>query len=292
MSNDPILITGASGKTGRAVAKALRAQGQPVRALIRRPEQAVALEKLGASEIVVGDMTHPASLDEAARGTRAIYHICPNMHPEEVAIGQAVIGAARRAGCERLAYHSVLHPQVEVMPHHWRKLRVEEQLFKSGLSYTILQPCAYMQNILTNWGDIVQQGHYRVPYSVDAQFSLVDLQDVAEAAAVVLSEAGHEGAIYELNGPMRLSSRATAEILAQQLEREVEAVTTPLDQWQAQASVNGLPPATSEQLLEMFRYYDRHGFWGSSRVLQWLLGRPPSTFATFVDRTQQLRTPA
>ena len=58
--------------------------------------------------------------------------------------------AARRAGIRHLVYHSVLHPQVEAMPHHWQKMRVEEQLFAAGLPYTILQPAAYMQNVLAH----------------------------------------------------------------------------------------------------------------------------------------------
>ena len=63
----------------------------------------------------------------------------------------AAIRAAQSAGVERFVYHSVLHPQVEIMAHHWQKMRVEEQLFESGLSFTILQPAAYMQNVLAGW---------------------------------------------------------------------------------------------------------------------------------------------
>ncbi len=288
MASTPILVTGASGKTGRAVAKALVAKDQTVRALIRRREQAADLEKLGVEQIVLGDMTHQATLDEAAEGAGAIYHICPNMHPEEIAIGHGAIGAAQRAGCERFVYHSVLHPQVEAMPHHWRKLRVEESLFTSGLCFTILQPCAYMQNILASWDDIVLRNRYPIPYALDAKFSLVDLGDVAEAAAMVLSEAGHEGAIYELSGPEILSSREVAKVLTGQFGRRVEALTLPLGSWQEQARAAGMDEETSTQLVAMFRYYDRHGLWGSSRALRWLLGRPPSTLAAFFDRTHRL----
>ena len=91
------------------------------------------------------------------------------------------------------------------MPHHWSKLPVEEMLFSSALDVTILQPTAYMQNCLSEWDRMVGSGIYRVPYPVETRLSLVDLDDVAEAAAIVLSDADHSGATYELVGTPPLS---------------------------------------------------------------------------------------
>ena len=109
-------------------------------------------------ETVVGDFEVEADLNAALRGVDTIYHICPNMHPDEVGIGHAVISAAGRGGVGRLVFHSVLHPQTRGMSHHWNKLQVEELLFESGLPFTILQPCAYMQNILGYWKALVEEG--------------------------------------------------------------------------------------------------------------------------------------
>ena len=80
-------------------------------------------------------------------------------------MARVVIGAAREADVEHLVFHSVLHPQIEAMPHHWQKMRVEELLLQSGLHYTILQPTIYMQNILASWDAISQNGVYPVPYA-------------------------------------------------------------------------------------------------------------------------------
>lgn len=164
-----ILVTGAGGKTGRAVVEAIAARGCAVRALVHRPEQIQELLDLGATEASAGDMTAPAVLDEACTGVNTVYHICPNMHPGEVALAQALLDAAQRRGVARLIYHSVLHPHVEEMPHHWHKMRVEELIFKTGLAYTILQPAAYMQNVLTGWQAVVEQGVYRVPYAAETR---------------------------------------------------------------------------------------------------------------------------
>src|SRR5690606_34210295 len=102
--------------------------------------------------------------------------------------------------------------QTEEMPHHWNKLRVEAWLFESGLDYTILQPAAYMQNVLGNWRRLIEEGVYAVPYPAETRMSLVDLQDVAEVAATVLTDPGHTGAIYELAGPEALTQTQIATI--------------------------------------------------------------------------------
>jgi len=281
-----ILVTGAAGKTGRAVIRALTAKGEAVRALVHRPEQIPSVETLGAQQVVVGDMRLQATMDQAAQGVQAVYHICPNVSPDEVAIGQVAIGAARSAGVKHFVYHSVLHPQVEAMPHHWQKLRVEEQLFESGLSCTILQPAAYMQNVLAHWDQIMEQGIYPVPYAVETRLGMVDLEDVAEAAAVVLTEPGHAGAVYELASAEVLSQTEVATILSQQLGRPVRAETVSLETWERRARESGLGDYQVETLVKMFRYYECYGFWGNPLVLSWLLGRPPTTFAAFVERSR------
>jgi uncharacterized protein YbjT (DUF2867 family) len=285
-----ILVTGAAGKTGRAVIRALTTKGEAVRALVHRPEQVRLVEGLGAREVVVGDMRLQATLGQAAQGARAVYHICPNVSPDEVAIGQVAIGAARSAGVKHFVYHSVLHPQVEAMPHHWQKLRVEEQLFRSGLPYTILQPAAYMQNVLAHWDQIVEQGVYPVPYAVETRLGMVDLEDVAEAAAAVLTEPGHVGAVYELAGMEVLSQAEVATILSQQLGRRVRAEAVSLETWERRARESGLGDYQVETLVKMFRYYECYGFWGNPRVLSWLLGCPPTTFAAFVERSRCSRS--
>jgi uncharacterized protein YbjT (DUF2867 family) len=284
-----ILVTGAGGKTGRAVIKALVTHSTAVRALVHRPEQAEPVQKQGAQQVVVGDMRDPATLERAARGARAIYHICPNVSPDEVAIGQVVIAAARSAGIEHLVYHSVLHPQTETMPHHWQKLRVEERLLESGLPYTILQPAPYMQNVLAQWSQIAEQGIYSLPYAVETRLGMVDLRDVAGVAALVLTEPGHVGAAYELAGAETLSQTEVATILSQHLERPVRAQVVSLDEWERKARASGMNDYAVETLIKMFRYYERYGFAGNPRVLTWLLGRSPTAFAAFVERTVRER---
>jgi uncharacterized protein YbjT (DUF2867 family) len=279
-----IVVTGAAGKTGRAVIRALASRGAVVRAVVRRPEQAAVVRAAGATEAVAADLRDAATLRVAMRGASTVYHICPNVHPDEVAIVRAVLDAARTAGLARVVYHSVLHPQVEAMPHHWQKLRAEELLFESKLPYTILQPAAYMQNLLAGWELVARHGIYRVPYAAETKLGMVDLDDVAEAAATTLTEPGHDFSVYELAGPEVLDQRAVADALGRQLGRPVRVEVIPLERWTAEVRQAGLGEYQVSALRQMFVYYERYGFRGSSRVLTWLLGRSPTTLAAFLAR--------
>jgi uncharacterized protein YbjT (DUF2867 family) len=280
-----ILVTGAGGKTGKAVIKALVARGVPVRAFVRSPAHEAALMAMGAREAVAGAMDDAQALSRAVKGTDAIYHICPNVNPHEVAFARALIAAANDLGVSRLVYHSVLHPQIEAMPHHWNKLRVEEMLFSVGLDITILQPTAYMQNSLAEWESMKRDGIYRVPYPIETRLSLVDLDDVAEAAALVLPNEGHSGATYELVGTPPLSQIEIAETFGHALNKTIRAEAEGIESWDRRARSAGMDDYQQETLTKMFRAYARDGLKGNPNVLSWLLGRPPTSLAAFAART-------
>jgi NAD(P)H dehydrogenase (quinone) len=280
-----ILVTGAGGKTGNAVIKELVARGAAVRALVRSSVHEAMLMAIGVREVAIGAMDDAAALSQAVRGTDAIYHICPNVSPHEVAFATALVKAATASGRPRLVYHSVLHPQIEAMPHHWSKLRVEEMLFASPLDFTILQPTAYMQNSLAEWDRMVKDDLYRVPYPVETRLSLIDLDDVAEAAATVLTRAGHSGATYELVGTPPLSQIEIAATFGRALKKEIRAMAESVEDWDRRARTAGLDDFARETLTKMFRSYAHDGLKGNANVLTWLLGRPPTSLESFAART-------
>jgi len=282
-----ILVTGSAGKTGRAVIQALAKCGDPVRALVHRADQVASIEALGVDDAIVGDLLDQSVMERAVRGVRAIYHIAPNVSPDELPIGRNVIAAAQSADVERFVFHSVLHPQIEAMPHHWQKMRVEELLFESDLPFTILQPTAYMQNVLAYWNQIIENGRYSIPYLQETRLSLVDLEDVAQAAAIVLTEPGHIGATIELVGTAAMSQVAIASMLADQLGRPVEAEVIPLEAWERVARSSGLGDYQVLTLMKMFCYYESYGFTGNTNALSCLLGRQPTSFAEFIKRIKK-----
>jgi uncharacterized protein YbjT (DUF2867 family) len=170
------------------------------------------------------------------------------------------------------------------MPHHWLKMRVEEEIFQSRLNYTIVQPAPYMQNILANWPEVVEQNSYTIPYSADTRFSMVDLDDVAQAAAIILTTDGHEGAIYELCGPRAISQREIVQIIGIQLRKSIQIKQIGVDDWKMQAISKGLGAYQIATLVKMFQYYDRFGYIGNSNVLRWLLDRPTKDLSSFIER--------
>ena len=292
-----ILITGAAGKTGKAVLRKVADNGGSVLAWVFRNEQIEEVEALGANEVIVGDLRDPTILNRAMRGADSVYHICPNVHPDEMIIGKGIIDTAAEHGVKQFVYHSVLHPQIEAMPHHWKKMRVEEYLFMSGLPFIILQPAVYMQNILANWGKIIESGKYSVPYAVNSRISMVDLEDVALVAADVLIGARpeedlrhHFGATYELVGTPAMTPNDIAAILAEQLKRPVVADKVSMAAWKSGARISGLGDYQINSLAKMFNYYEKYGFWGNPQGLNCLLNRPATSFQAFVIREIQARS--
>lgn len=277
-----ILVTGAGGKTGKAIIKSLSNNQEDIYAFVHRQDQVAEIKLSGGEKIIVGDLRDESAIRSAMGGVRAVYHICPNMSPEEDVIGRLVVGEAKKAGVEHFVYHSVLHPQIEVMNHHWQKMRVEEMLFESGIPFTVLQPAPYMQNLLAGWKSIVEDGVLHVPYSVEAKFSFLDLEDLAEAARIVLTEPGHINAIYELAGTSPTSHAEVAEIFSCVLNRPVRAEKEEIRDWRLRAK--GLNEYARENLVRMFEYYDQWGLAGNPNVLKWLLKREPTSLEFFAGR--------
>jgi NAD(P)H dehydrogenase (quinone) len=279
-----ILLTGAAGKTGRAVLKALVKREAAVRVFVRSRDQASELLQAGATEALLGDFTNIDALHTAVKGVKSIYHICPNMHPAEVEIGRSIIDLAAENGVKLFVYHSVLHPQTEKMPHHWNKLRVEELLFESGLDFTILQPAPYMQNILASREEILKKGLYRAPYPAATALSLIDLQDLGEVAAIVLTGEGYANAVYELAGTEALTQEDLVNALTAETGRTVRYEEVNLADWQKAAAASGSSEYGIGTLTKMFNYYAVYGLKGNSNNLCWLLGRQPHSIEEFIKR--------
>ncbi|SFF02608.1 SDR family oxidoreductase [Blastococcus tunisiensis] len=268
-----IVVTAAGGATGGAVVRALWGRGLRVRALVGSGRPRPELTALSA-DVVAVDLTDPAAVEPLLTGADALYLIWPNFDPGETAGATALLAAARRAGVGRVVYHSVLRPQARSMPHHAAKDRVEEALDAGGLRWRVLQPCAYADNLDGQLAEAADTGVLRSPWGLEQAQSLVDLRDVADAAATLLTEDGLDGGTFEAVGPEPLTAPRIAELAGARLGREVRAVDVVPD---------GPVPPPQEYAAHcarlMFDHYRAHGFTGSPRVLEALLGRPPRTFA-------------
>jgi uncharacterized protein YbjT (DUF2867 family) len=266
-----IVVTAAGGQTGAAVVRTLRSRGRKVRAVVGGSRPHPELTAL-AGDVAVADLRDVAAIEPLLDGADALYLIWPNFDPDETAGVTALLAAARRAGVGRVVYHSVLRPQARSMPHHAAKDRVEEALDTSGLSWRVLQPCAYADNLDRQFVEAATTGLVRSPWGLTRAQSLVDLRDIAEAAFVLLTQDGLDGGTFEAVGPEPLTAPRIADLFAARLGREVIATD---------AAPDG--PVPDEYVARcrrlMFDHYRAHGFTGSPRVLETLLGRPARTFA-------------
>jgi uncharacterized protein YbjT (DUF2867 family) len=267
------MVTAAGGRTGAAVVRALWSRGHRIRAMVSGARECPELTAL-AAEVVAVDLRDAAALETVLAGGEALYAIWPNFDPGEAAGMTALLAAARRAGVGRVVYHSVLRPQARSMPHHAAKDLVEEALDFSGLAWRVLQPCAYADNLDGQLPAVAASGLFRSPWGLTTAQSLVDVRDVADAAVALLTEDGLDGGTFEAVGPEPLTAPRIADLLARRLGRAVTAVDAVPD--------GPVPPAADYAAhcsRLMFDHYRAHGFIGSPRVLEALLGRPARAFA-------------
>jgi uncharacterized protein YbjT (DUF2867 family) len=277
----PILLTGATGNTGRVVAERLRERGQPFAALARSEARRRELEAAGI-EVLGGDFDDLEGLARALQGVERAYLVCtPDEHliPREVAF----IRAAKQAGVRRIvkcsAYWADLLGETANLRAHGA---IEAELIHSGLEYTIIRPHGFMQTFtLFNWPTIEKFGVISLPAG-DGGIPLIDVRDVAEVAARALVEDDHVGKIYDLTGPEALSCEQQAAILSRVLGRSVRYV--PGREWQLVLIMKllGVPPTPAEHVVKIFRMQREHRFERTTSTLA-ELGITATSYERFVD---------
>ena len=274
----PIAILGAGGGTAKPLIAALQRRGAHVRAVVRRPEQAG-----GFADARVADLADRDALARAIEGVGVVHLIPPVFNDREPLFAANLIAAAEEVGVKRVVYHSVLHAPTPAMPHHRRKSEVELMLRESPLAWTILQPAMYMQTGFTFLNRAT--GAYTVPFDPDAPFTPIDVIDLAEAAAAVLTGEGHDYATYELAGTERITPGGMAVAIGEATGEMVQlSEVHPETFAAARAAGRGFDERQCSELLAMYRHYDGHGLLGNGNVLTMLLGREPACFTDVASR--------
>lgn len=289
-----ILVTSAFGNQGKKLIPRLVKDGQTVRALRRTQGGEADLRNLGAQEAMIGDASDPATLDRAMAGVDSVYHIGPSAHPKEREMGFAVIAAASRAGVKHLVFSSVLHAIITDLIQHEIKRDIEERLICSGLNFTILQPSDYMQ--VLRYKAAFDTGEFVLAWDLNRRQSVVDVADIAEVAAKVLTEGEpHYGATYELSAPGCFTAYEIAAIIAKVTGSDI-AVKETSPEARMKDHFRGAPSEGAEHGLRVFqalrRWYSAHDFVGNPNVLAMLLGRRPTTLPEFIQAEYDLFTAA
>ena len=202
------------------------AAGQRVRAFVKDDAQADVARRAGAAEVVVGDLRDAAALTGALKDAGRAYHAAPTQIIDEQPLLDAFIAAGRDGTLRHLVFHSVIHPELSVLPHHEQKRVAEGRLADAGIPFTVLRPSHYMQNYLELW-DFIRVGSMPYPVSPRSVMGVVDVEDVAEAAVHVLREpSAHVGRTYDLSAE-ELTRDEMADAWAQVVGHRVTAVRIP-----------------------------------------------------------------
>ena len=234
-----ILVCGATGKQGGAVARSLLERGFRVRALTRDPQkpEAQALAEQGA-EVVQGDMENRSAVDqvlvEGVYGVFSVQNFWETGYDREVQQGKTVADAAKAAGVEHFVYSSVgsAHRQTGI-PHFESKWEIEEHVRQIGLPYTILRPTFFMQN--WEWTrEMILGGTLAQPFDPDKPFQQVAVEDIGAFAAIAFENPDRWiGREVDLAGDEQ-SMTEIADTFSRVIGREVSYYQVPWDQFEEQ----------------------------------------------------------
>jgi uncharacterized protein YbjT (DUF2867 family) len=258
----PILVLGATGKTGRRIAQRLADRGLPVRHGSR-------------SGTPPFDWEDRSTWAPALDGVRKAYiSFYPDLAvpgaPEAVgALGELAV----RAGVERLVLLSGRGEE--------EAQRSEDVLRAVHPQTTVVRSSWFAQNFSESFLlDAVREGVVALPVA-DVGEPFVDIDDLADVAVAALTEEGHAGATYEVTGPRLLTFAQAAAEIAQAAGREVRFVGAPADEYAAGLAAAGLPPTEADLITYLFgEVLDGRNAHLTDGVQQ-ALGRPPRDFADF-----------
>lgn len=187
-----VLVTGASGQQGGAVLNALLARGHQVRALTRKPdsEWAASVASRGV-EVVAGDFTDQESLVCAATGVDTIFLMTTFMEAgidAEIEQGLAMVEAANQANVGHLVFTSVASADKATgIPHFDSKFKVEEAITASGISYTIVAPVFFMENITSPWYlPGILDGTLAMPMPADTALQQIAVENIGQFVASII----------------------------------------------------------------------------------------------------------
>ena len=252
-----VLVTGATGQQGGALARVLLDKGHRVRAFVRRPDspEAKELERLGA-ELTEGNFEEPSTIEGAARGVDAVFVVATPFEAgteAEVRHGIAAADAAKAAGVGHLVYSSVANADRDTgIPHFDSKREVEEHIERLGVPYTIVAPVYFMENLLAPWTlPELKEGRLPMALSSSRPLQQIALSNIAAFTALIL-EKRKDFAGQRLDiASDEVAGDEVAETLTRVTGHEIHYVELPLEQ---------VRQAMGDDGARMFEWFDQVGY--------------------------------
>ena len=273
-----IVVTGATGMVGGDIVRTLSQQGVAARAMARNPKKAINLPGIAW---VTGDLAKPETLPAAFEGADTLF-LVSSIGEDTVELQHNGIEAARNAGVQRIvklsAFGATERTKAPILIWHYQ---VEEEMKKSGMDWTILQPHHFMQNLLTQTQYIINDGVVYSP-SGDGKIPYIDARDIAAVAVATLTQPGHQGKTYVVTGSEALSYREATEIISKTIGKTLRFIDESPEDARARRTREGYSPAIIEGILVIGAHQRAGGRTVTiTNVVVDLTGRAPRTFPEF-----------
>ena len=262
-SNQTILVTGATGNQGGAVARHLLQRGNfAVRALVRDKNKpaAQALKQAGA-ELIEGDLNDRASLDRALQGISGVFSVqgLNDGLDAEIRQGKAIADAAKAANIQHFVYSSVGSAERKTgIPHFDSKFQIEEYIRSIGLPYTILRPVFFLFNY-SSMRPMVEAGTLSLPLSPNTQLQQLSEEDYGKMVVKVFDRPTDF-----LNREIELASvdmtmTEIAAVFSRVLGTTVNYQQIPFEAFEQQAG---------EEITLMYRWFENVGYGANLAALK------------------------
>jgi NAD(P)H dehydrogenase (quinone) len=259
-----IVVTGATGAVGGRVARRLADRGAPIRPVAR---------SLGVP------YSDPDAMRGAFDGAQVLLFVSAGEERERVALHRGVVDAAVDAGVGRIVYLSFIRCAADSTFTFARDhFHTEEHIRASGLPWTFLRDSIYLDYVPLFAGE---DGVIRGPAD-DGRVAGVARDDVADAAATVLTEDGHEGQAYELTGPEAFTLAEAAAEVARFAGREVRFEDETLEEARASRAPSGAPDWEIEGWVTTYAAIGTGELDVVSDDVERLAGHPPRSLADFL----------
>ena len=276
-----ILLTGATGRVGRATASALLGANVPFRVLVRDASKFALVDP--RVDVQEGDLSDTQSVRRALEGVERGLVVMAN-HPDQPALERQFVTLSAEAGVAHLVKISSMEAAADahaVLPlNHYA---TEQHIVDSGVDWTFLRPNFYMQNLLMYAESIKRSGTFALPLGV-ALTAMIDTQDVGEVAATVLTGEGHGGRVYELTGPELMDFHEVARRLGEVIGTDLRYHEQSPEDFRATLGRFITSAWQLDAVCELFAEIAAGSLERRTDTVRELLGRAPTALESFTRR--------
>ncbi|GAA3941384.1 SDR family oxidoreductase [Chitinophaga oryziterrae] len=230
-------------------------------------------------EAIQGDFNDPVSISKALQGIEKAFLLT---NSSEQAENQQItfVELAKKAGVKHIVklsqWAADKYSPVRFLRYH---AAVEDKIRESGLTYTFLRPNLFMQGLL-GFKEPIKQGKFFAAVG-NARISAVDIRDIADVAAVALTQPGHENKIYNLTGPEAITHYQMAEELSKALNKQIIFIDVPPAAMKDAVLQVGFPEWQADGLIEDYAHYAKEEAASIESGIIDATGKPPRSFADF-----------